>query len=48
MGFSLVTEGGGHSLVAVPLSSLGLLIVVASFVAERGLQTRVGFRSCGP
>ena len=48
MGFSLVAESGGHSLVAVPLSSLGLLIAVASFVAESGLQTHVGFSSCGP
>ena len=37
MGFSLVAESGGHSLVAVPLSSLGLLIAVASFVAEHRL-----------
>ena len=33
VGFSIVAERGGYSLVAV----LGLLIVVASLVAEHGL-----------
>ena len=39
MGLSLVAESGGYSLVAV----CGLLIVVASPAAERGL---LGFSSC--
>ena len=34
MGFSLVAASGGYSLVVVH----GLLIVVASFVMEHGLQ----------
>ena len=42
MGFSLVAASGGSSLVAVH----GLLIAVASLVAEQGLWG-VGFSSCG-
>ena len=50
MGFCIIAESGGYSLVAV----LGLLIVVASLVAEHGLSdTRAsivaapGLSSCG-
>ena len=42
MGFSLVAESRGYSLVAV----WGLLIVVASLVAETDFRVR-GHRSCG-
>ena len=46
VGFSLLVENGGHSLVTVLLSSFGLLIAVASLVAEHSLQTHAGFSSC--
>ena len=39
--FSLVTDGGGSSLVC------GLLTEVAAFVAEHGALGAVGFSSCG-
>ena len=50
VGFSLASAGGGYSLVAL----LGLLIVVASLVAEHGLWCPLasavaacGLSSCG-